>query len=60
MSEHETKMAAVKGASAWAAVGLAKIGVHQWSDVAAMLAALYSLLLICEWCWKKWRRARSH
>ena len=32
----------------WAAVGYTS-----WADVAAFLAAIYSLLLIGEWLWKK-------
>lgn len=51
--EHDTKTAAIKGTSAWAAVGLAHIGVNTWGDAAAMLAALYSFALICEWLWKR-------
>jgi uncharacterized protein HemY len=39
---------AFKIASAWAAVA-----VTSWADFAAMLAAFYTLLLICEWFWKK-------
>lgn len=38
-----------KVAIAW----LAAIGISSWSDVAAMLAAFYSLLLIGEWFWKR-------
>jgi hypothetical protein len=35
--------------TAWALVG-----ITSWADAAAAaLAALYSLLLILEWCWKK-------
>lgn len=38
----------IKVVSAWAAVGFTS-----WTDVAAFLAAVYSLLLIAEWLWKK-------
>lgn len=38
----------VKVISVWAAVGFTS-----WADVAAFLAAIYSLLLIGEWLWKK-------
>lgn len=32
------------------------LGLKSWSDVAAALAAFYSLLLISEWFWRKfWR-----
>ena len=38
--------------SAW----LLALGLKSWSDVAAALAAFYSLLLITEWFWRKfWR-----
>lgn len=35
---------------------LAAFGIASWSDVAAFLAALYSLIVILEWCWKKFGR----
>lgn len=37
-----------KIASAWLAVG-----ITSWSDAAAALAALYTVILILEWVWKK-------
>lgn len=43
--------AAVNGAklvSVWALVG-----ITSWADAAAMLAAIYSMLLITEFAWKK-------
>lgn len=40
-----------KIASAWLAVG-----ITSWSDAAAALAALYTVLLILEWVWKKLAR----
>jgi hypothetical protein len=53
----DNQIAAAKCAAAWGACGFAKllqaIGVTSWGDGAAMLAALYSLILICEWAWKK-------
>ena len=39
----------IKMATAW----VAALGIGSWSDVAAILAALYSLMLISEWLWKK-------
>lgn len=52
-AEHVSTVAnpAAKALSLWAAVGLTS-----WTDVAALLAALYSLILIGEWIWKKWVR----
>lgn len=49
----ETKASLAKGGSAWVAVFLADLGINSWGDVAAMMAALYSLVLICEWVWKR-------
>jgi hypothetical protein len=37
-----------KVGSAWAL-----IGITSWAEAAAALAAIYSLLLILEWLWKK-------
>jgi len=49
----------VKFLLAWGGVGFSKyleeIGIHSWADVAAMFAAIYSLFLILDWVWKKWR-----
>ncbi len=41
---------AVKATSAIAAAGFAGL---TWNEIAAILAALYTLLLICEWVWKR-------
>lgn len=53
ISEPQQTVAApgVKIASAWAAVA-----ITSWADFAAMLAAFYTMLLIGEWCWKKFLR----
>jgi hypothetical protein len=52
-----------KAATAWGGVGVAKclevIGVTSWGDAAAMLAALYSAILIGEWFYKKWKARRG-
>lgn len=48
MSDKQQMMVdAGKAGSAWAAVSVT------WSDIAAILASLYTLLLIGEWLWKK-------
>lgn len=44
-------MPAVKLASVWGAVA-----VTSWADLAAMLAAIYTLILIGEWFFKKFIR----
>lgn len=41
----------LKIASAWTIVG-----ITSWADVASALAALYTVILISEWVWKKWIR----
>ena len=48
MTEHETVVTGIKLASVWAAVG-----ITSWSDVAAFFAALYSVILVGEWVWKR-------
>jgi hypothetical protein len=53
--------AATKGLSiAWGGYGVSKalgaIGVHSWSEAAGMMATVWTLLLIVDFCWKKWRR----
>lgn len=49
MSEEQTVATPVlKIATAWAAAG-----VTSWADFASALAAVYTLLLITEWVWKK-------
>lgn len=54
--EASSGASAAKAGIAWVGVGLAKLGIHQWSDFAAVLAALYTFLLICEWVWKRWKK----
>lgn len=38
----------LKIGSAWGAVG-----ITSWADAASFLAALYTLLLVIEWLWKR-------
>ena len=70
MNDHQTavhltdgQLGAAKAGAAWSATGIAwwleSIGVNSWGDVAAMLAALYSFLLICEWIWKRIKRKKE-
>ena len=56
MMEQHTSVAhpVLKIITAWAAA----LGIGSWSDLAAALAALYSLILICEWLWKKLRNRK--
>jgi hypothetical protein len=46
--QKEAVMSGMKLGSVWAAVG-----ITSWAEAAAALAALYSLLLIGEFLWKK-------
>lgn len=50
---------AAKAGTAWAGTGfsfwLESLGFRDWGDIAAFLAAIYSLILIGEWAWKKWK-----
>lgn len=62
MSQHnltDGQAMAAKGGLAWAGTGvsfwLESLGFRDWGDVAAFLAAVYSLILIGEWLWKKWK-----
>lgn len=57
----EDLIAGTKLFSVWAAVG-----ITSWADFAAFMAAMYSLLLVCEFVWKKmlkpgigWWKARK-
>jgi hypothetical protein len=56
----DAQVGTAKASGAWAVTGVAwwleSIGIQSWGDLAAMLAAIYSLLLICEWLWKRLRR----
>jgi hypothetical protein len=60
MDIHDSRL---KAGAAWGGVGISKFfeafGIGSWGDLAAMLAAIYSLLLIGEWCVKKWRNRRK-
>jgi hypothetical protein len=51
-----------KAGIAWFGVAFAKAGITTWSDVAAVLAAVYSALLIAGWLWRafvRWRAGRA-
>lgn len=48
-----------KAATAWLGVGLSKAGINTWSDVAAVLASIYTALLILGWLWRAWVRWRA-
>lgn len=48
----------VKAGIAWLGVGLSHLGINTWSDAAAVAATVYTLILIADWGWKKWRGRR--
>lgn len=48
-----------KAGLAWGGVALGKAGITTWSDVAAVLASLYTALLIVAWVWRAVRRWRA-
>lgn len=51
-----------KAGAIWMGVALGKAGVQTWSDLAAMLAAVYSAILIVAWVWRavrRWRKGRT-
>ena len=52
-AHHDTSTMAVKAGLAWIGVGLSYLGIEKWSDFAAMLASLYTVILICEWIYKR-------
>lgn len=49
----------VKGSLVWIGVGFSKMGINTWSDVAAVLASIYTTFLIVEWLWKKYKLLRG-
>lgn len=47
---------------AWGGVLFSKAGINTWSDVAAVLASVYTALLIVRWFWSvfvRWRAGRA-
>lgn len=52
----ENKEVALKVGASWAGVWLSKLGIHTWSDFAAVVASIYTLLLLAEWIWKRCKR----
>lgn len=50
--QREATIALAKVGSVWAL-----FGITSWADFAAMLAAIYSLLMIVDFCYKKFIRS---
>lgn len=42
-----------KAAAAWVGAGIS------WNEIAAILASIYSVMLIGEWIWKKYKAWRD-
>lgn len=53
MKDDQVTHPMLKGAS----VGLAWFAGMSWGEVASMLAAIYTLLLITDWFWKRFLKA---
>lgn len=54
--EHSEPAASVaKAAALWTGAGLGQTTLS-WGDLAAMLAAVYSVILIGEWVWRRLMR----
>lgn len=46
--QKEGMVSAIKISSVWGAVG-----ISSWAELASALAALYTVVLLCEWAWKR-------
>ena len=55
MNQDEIQNQVFKVGSAWAL-----IGVSSWSDLAAFFGAMYTAVLLAEWCWKKLKPVFVH
>lgn len=53
MNDESVKYPVLKAASAGAAV----VGGLTWGEIASMLAAAYTVLLIIDWWWKRFGKA---
>jgi hypothetical protein len=53
---HDPEHPVVKAVVAWIGVGLSYLGIHQWSDLAAIMASIYTAWLIAEKAWSVWKR----
>ena len=56
MDHSDVQSAGVKVSLSWLGVLLANLGVHGWDQLAAMVATVYTLMLIGEWLYKKARQ----
>lgn len=45
----------IKATIAWFGVGLSYLGIHQWSDMAAVLATIYTAWLLLEKGYRTWK-----
>lgn len=51
---HEIAAPAVKLVSVWAAVG-----ITSWAEAASFVAFCYTMILIMEWAWKKYKARKA-
>lgn len=60
MAREDSQIILVKGGTAWGSVFFAKyleaVGINDWGDAAALMAFLYSCILIGEWVYKKLKK----
>jgi len=54
MENSDVSWPVAKAVSLWAA-----IGVTSWAEAASFAAFVYSMILIGEWAWKKFKAARQ-
>lgn len=63
MSDHESKVAAVKVATSVGGAGMSKwlsaIGIYSWSDFSGALASVVSVLFIIDWIWKRIKASKE-
>ena len=63
MTDAEQHTAAVRAGVAWTGTATAHwldyIGLRDWGDFAALLACVYSIILIGDWIYKRFFRGRD-
>lgn len=68
MNVQETAASAItpdttKVALVWSGFGVSEalrsLGIHNWSDASGAAATALSLILICDWAWKKYKNRKS-
>ena len=57
--ENDTSVMVVRASVSWFGVALSYLGVAHWSDAAAFLASVYTLVMLGEWAYKRLRSFRT-